>query len=1155
MIRFVAHALRRLLAAIVLLALLVGAPWALWNLGRPHLPNHLPGVTEVWAALTERDTGQILLGTLTIIGFAAWAVFAISVAAEAAAAITHTPAIRLPGLRLPQTLAAGLIALIITTSPALAAPAHAATLPALPNGAVAAVAVQTPPMTDAAADSTALRPTLTHDAVPGSTRSWPAGRPTPAHSADQGSNSGPTWTVQKGDTLWDIAEVTLGDPLRCTEIGELNRGHIQPDGKTFHSDDFLLPGWQIQLPAGAKLPPAQTNSPTPAEDQAIPMDVTVEPGDTLSQIALDTLGDASQYPALAAANHITNPDLIHPGQIIHIPAPTAPGSDTTQQTGTDDTTAPNTTDDTETSSSEAHEPATGSSDDSDQGTASPQDDSETPTTAAGDSSATAEDETPAVESPSSEHTGSNPGEASAATSQAAPAPTAAPVVTPPVSVGNASTESAPAMNSDGAIATPSTRTLVLGGITGLTAALAWAGLLLTRRRLQQRRRPGDEPVPPLELEARVEQALRRNADTTTPRRIDRALRQATAALANRSDVVISGALIGAEAIEMRPATPADPPHPFTGTQAAWTLPLPDTDTSDEDGPERLAALPALVTIGTTGDGRIAMLNIETIGALHIGGDEARARELANHLIVELSQSPWTDGIHLHLTDRPGGLRALDEDRIQPATDLEREMRSLAAQAKTIRELLDGRSITQARTDTTYADAWEPHLLITDGNDLPADRATTGLIDQLQAGPPAAAGLITTGRNPGIAADIHVAADGSALIPAIFPDDVITAAAVTDAELAAIVGLFAASSESRADNTGHVGDTAPGDESECVEGADMIDTTAIDADLATNIVILDGNCATADLTVPDAIGVDDGHARNRPVADAVGARQTLSPDPELDSDLAEWLSNDLRRPKIAILGPAAVVGLGPAPQRPQPRQIEMAVYLALHHQGVTVDRFTDDLWPDGNPPTPGGRRVAISRLRSWLGNDPETGEAFVPNRESGYYITDRLLDSDLFTRLVHRSDRRTHAGDVREALSDLQRALALVRGPILPEAGGHEYAWLAAADRLEDRTLPVAVVDAAHFATDLALAMGDSDAAESAAMVGRSVQPYSLIPLCDLIRVAQYCGDGETAAAWARATLDAADADVPAELPEHVREHVAAALAGSGRDRLTTGARQ
>jgi hypothetical protein len=180
---------------------------------------------------------------------------------------------------------------------------------------------------------------------------------------------------------------------------------------------------------------------------------------------------------------------------------------------------------------------------------------------------------------------------------------------------------------------------------------------------------------------------------------------------------------------------------------------------------------------------------------------------------------------------------------------------------------------------------------------------------------------------------------------------------------------------------------------------------------------------------------------------------------------------------------------------------------------------------------------------------------VPNRESGYYITDRLLDSDLFTRLVHRGDRRTHAGDVREALSDLQRALALVRGPILPEAGGHEYAWLAAADRLEDRTLPVAVVDAAHVATDLALAMGDSDAAESAAMVGRSVQPYSLIPLCDLIRVAQYCGDAETAATWARATLDAADADVPAELPEHVRDHVAAALAGSGRDRLTTGARQ
>ena len=48
--------------------------------------------------------------------------------------------------------------------------------------------------------------------------------------------------------------------------------------------------------------------------------VVVRSGDTLSQIALDTLGDASRYPEIATANNIADPDLIYPGQVLAIPA-------------------------------------------------------------------------------------------------------------------------------------------------------------------------------------------------------------------------------------------------------------------------------------------------------------------------------------------------------------------------------------------------------------------------------------------------------------------------------------------------------------------------------------------------------------------------------------------------------------------------------------------------------------------------------------------------------------------------------------------------------------------------------------------------------------------------------------------------------------------
>lgn len=48
---------------------------------------------------------------------------------------------------------------------------------------------------------------------------------------------------------------------------------------------------------------------------------TVEKGDTLSAIALKTLGSANKYPAIFEANKpmLTHPDKIYPGQVLRIP--------------------------------------------------------------------------------------------------------------------------------------------------------------------------------------------------------------------------------------------------------------------------------------------------------------------------------------------------------------------------------------------------------------------------------------------------------------------------------------------------------------------------------------------------------------------------------------------------------------------------------------------------------------------------------------------------------------------------------------------------------------------------------------------------------------------------------------------------------------------
>ena len=46
---------------------------------------------------------------------------------------------------------------------------------------------------------------------------------------------------------------------------------------------------------------------------------TVQPGDTLFAIARDEYGDGSLGPVLSAANHLTHPDFLQPGQHLLVP--------------------------------------------------------------------------------------------------------------------------------------------------------------------------------------------------------------------------------------------------------------------------------------------------------------------------------------------------------------------------------------------------------------------------------------------------------------------------------------------------------------------------------------------------------------------------------------------------------------------------------------------------------------------------------------------------------------------------------------------------------------------------------------------------------------------------------------------------------------------
>ncbi|MGH3359548.1 MAG: hypothetical protein ACRDO7_12155 [Nocardioidaceae bacterium] len=54
------------------------------------------------------------------------------------------------------------------------------------------------------------------------------------------------------ETMWDIAERFLGNGLRYKEIFALNKGVVQPDGRTLSDADLIQPGWVLRLPADAQ---------------------------------------------------------------------------------------------------------------------------------------------------------------------------------------------------------------------------------------------------------------------------------------------------------------------------------------------------------------------------------------------------------------------------------------------------------------------------------------------------------------------------------------------------------------------------------------------------------------------------------------------------------------------------------------------------------------------------------------------------------------------------------------------------------------------------------------------------------------------------------------------------------------------------------------
>lgn len=302
--------LKSLSAAIALLAIVAGVPLLLYALGGA-LPSEVPSAHQTMAFLGRPLANNDLLRGLSLICWAAWALFVIAVAAEALAWIQHRPGPSLTrqGLRIPglQGAASSLFLAAVLLLP------HKSTATGL---------------TLATSMSSAASISAVNSQLPISAELQTVG---PNRTAQQADNRVP-YVIDRGETLWGIAEAHTGNGLAWRQITDVHGRSfdtgidewVQVNGRMIYERGarIIYPGETVLLPASwassSTAPASQPvkdrpdSTPEPRVDNAIgapaePQQVApVEPSTTTSPSwVIDHGGHTTN--AIANGTHHDNP--------------------------------------------------------------------------------------------------------------------------------------------------------------------------------------------------------------------------------------------------------------------------------------------------------------------------------------------------------------------------------------------------------------------------------------------------------------------------------------------------------------------------------------------------------------------------------------------------------------------------------------------------------------------------------------------------------------------------------------------------------------------------------------------------------------------------------------------------------------------------------
>jgi len=223
-------------------AVVIGAPVALSRFFGWPLPTEMPDWGEVVSTPLQLIDPVVILNTFVCLAWLCWATLMAYVALD----VIDTA--RGVGQRIHRIGPFGTVATKMVGSAVLLASL------ARPTVSLAAPAAPAP-VVHVVDASTFLTPPASPSPEPGALPSGSlvadlSDTPAPAPAAE------PVYVVQRGDSLWAIAEARLGSGFRWTEIHDLNRSFIA-------DPDIICVGWQLKLPTDANLPAFDAPAPEP----------------------------------------------------------------------------------------------------------------------------------------------------------------------------------------------------------------------------------------------------------------------------------------------------------------------------------------------------------------------------------------------------------------------------------------------------------------------------------------------------------------------------------------------------------------------------------------------------------------------------------------------------------------------------------------------------------------------------------------------------------------------------------------------------------------------------------------------------------------------------------------------------------------------------